>query len=137
MTFKDSTDPDAWLRRAESNFAHANAPMSRGGAETECFYAQQAAEMAVKAVYVAAETAHPYTHDIGELLDGLKDLDFSVPDAVNAARQLTVYAAISRYPGVTNATEKDRVEAVRLARAALDWAKSEVIRQRGGMDEKR
>ena len=28
MTFKDSTDPDAWLRRAESNFAHANAPMS-------------------------------------------------------------------------------------------------------------
>ena len=38
---------------------------------------------------------------------------------------------------MTNATEKDRVEAVRLARAALDWAKAEVIRQRGGTDEKR
>ena len=56
MTFKDSTDPDAWLRRAEKNLAHADAPM--GGGE------------------------------------------------------------------MTNATEKDRVEAVRLVRAALDWTKS-------------
>ena len=137
MTFKDSTDPDAWLRRAEKNLAHADAPMGGGEMEPECFYAQQAAEMAVKAAYVAAGIPHPYIHDIGELLDGLEARGFSVPDAVKEADDLTVYAAISRYSNATNATEKDRVEAVRLARAALDWAKSEVIRQRGGTDEKR
>ena len=132
MTFDDSTDPDAWLRRAERNLAHADAPMGEEGVETECFYAQQAAEMAVKAVYVAAKIPHPYTHDIGELLLGLEKRGVFIPDGVGETDQLTLYAARSRYPGATNAVETDRVEAVRLARAALDWAKTEIARQRGG-----
>ena len=134
VTLDDSANPDAWLRRAEKNLAHAAAPMGEG-VETECYYAQQAAEMAVKAVYVAVGIPHPHSHDIGELLDGLKERGVSVPDAVNAADDLTMHAARSRYPGVTNATENDRVEAVRLARAALDWAKIESARQRGKVNE--
>ena len=134
MTLDDSANPQAWLGRAEKNLAHADAPMGEG-VETECYYAQQAAELAVKAVYVAAGIPHPHSHDIGELLDGLKERGFSVPDAVSAADELTVHAARSRYPGVTNATENDRVEAVRLARAALDWAKTEAARRRGAGGE--
>ena len=130
MTLNDSANPDAWIQRAEKNLAHADSPMGEG-VETECYYAQQAAEMAVKAVYVSAGIPHPYSHDIGELLDGLKARGISAPEEVCAADELTVHAARSRYPGVTNATEKDRVEAVRLARAALDWAQSEIARRRG------
>ena len=121
--------PDAWLRPAKQYLAHANAPMGAGDVETECFYARQAAEMAVKAVYVASEIPHPDTCNIGELLRGLKARGVSMPDEMSATVKLTAY---SRYPGATNAVETDRVEAVRLARAALDWAKTEIARQRGG-----
>ena len=126
MTFDESTDPDAWLGRAEDNFAHADTPMGKRDAGTECFCAQQAAEMAVKAVYVVMKIPHPYTHEIRELLEGLEQQGVSVPEDVRAADGLTVHAVVSRYPGTTNATEKDRVKAVRLARAVLNWAKGEV-----------
>ena len=82
--------------------------------------------MAVKAVYVAMKIPHPYTHEIRELLEGLEQQGVSVPEDVRAADELTVHAVVSRYPGTTNATEKDRVKAVRLARAVLNWAKGEV-----------
>ena len=121
---KDSTDPDAWLRYAERNFAHAEMRPGKGSAEVECFCAQQAAEMAAKAVYVAMKIPHPRVHDIGKLLDGLKQRGVAVPDAVDAADNLSVYGVSFRPP--TNATEKEHVEAVRLARAVLNWAKGEV-----------
>ena len=125
MTFDESANPDAWLRRAEANLTRTGSPADEY-AEIECFHAQQAAEMAVKAVYVAMKIPHPYTHEIRELLDGLQREGVFVPDAVWDADDLTVHAVISRYPGATNATEKDRVKAVRLARAVLNWAREEV-----------
>ena len=125
MTFDESVNPDAWLRRAEANLKRTGSPADEY-AEIECFHAQQTAEMAVKAVYVAMKIPHPYTHEIRELLNGLRREGVFVPDAVWEADGLTVHAVISRYPGVVNATEKDRVKAVRLARAVLNWAKGEV-----------
>ena len=125
MTFDESVNPDAWLRRAEANLTHTGSPAGEY-AGIECFHAQQTAEMAVKAVYVAMKIPHPYTHEISELLEGLERQGVSVPEDVRAADGLTVHAVVSRYPGTTNATEKDRVKAVRLARAVLNWAKGEV-----------
>ena len=134
MTFDESADPDAWIGRAEENFAYADPPVSGVGVDVACHLAQMTAELAMKAVYVAANIPHPYTHEIGELLDGLEARGVSIPDEVSAADKLTVYAAHSRYPGVTNATEADRVEAVRLARLTLEWARAEVARRRDKAD---
>ena len=46
--------PEDWLARAEGNLAIASAPLPEGAFyEDLCFHAQQAAEKALKAAYLA------------------------------------------------------------------------------------
>ena len=133
MSFADSDDPREWIAHGETHLAHADSPMA-GSIAVECFYAQQAAEMAVKAVYAARKIPHPRIHDIGELLNGLLRRGVSVPESLLAAGDLTDYALETRYAGIgpPPISEKDHREAVRLAGAVLEWAKKEVARKGGG-----
>lgn len=59
--FPDPTDPAEWLLRAESDLAMARVP--RGSPkvlyEALCFHAQQAAEMAIKALLVGRSRPFP------------------------------------------------------------------------------
>ena len=134
MRFDRRAVADAWIRRAEGHLAHAAAPLSKDP-EVECFSAQRAAEMAVKAVFIARGFSHPYIHDIAELLGALEREGVAIPDEVDDAADLTDYATKTGYPGLERQeeplSERDREEAARLARAVLEWAKGEIARAGG------
>ncbi|MEZ0345536.1 MAG: HEPN domain-containing protein [Infirmifilum sp.] len=50
-----------------------------------CSEAQQAAELYLKALHVAATGLHPFTHDLSELIESLRSLDFEPPDELYTA----------------------------------------------------
>jgi len=113
-----------WLRFARSDLAVAKRP-AEGEVllETLCFHAQQAVEKSLKAVLVAEGTHFPRTHNLKILLDVLPAKRTASLD-VRALAGLTHYATATRYPGdYEDVTEEEYREAVRLAEAAVAWAK--------------
>ncbi len=59
-------DPREWLNRAQSNLARAVGPLPGAYLEGFCFDAQQAAEKAIKAVFMARGLTFPYIHDLAD-----------------------------------------------------------------------
>ncbi len=78
-------DPREWLRRAQSNLARAANPLPDAYLEDFCFDAQQAAEKAIKAVFMAHGLTFPYIHDLGRLLTVLAQAGVRVPQYVQEA----------------------------------------------------
>lgn len=117
--------PEDWLTRAEGDLALAKAPLPKGAFyEDLCFHAQQAAEKAIKAVYLSRGVAFRYTHDLDQLLSVLAHSGVEVPERVREAINLTVYAWEARYPGLGEpVTEAEWKEAVEIAEQVVVWAK--------------
>ncbi len=115
-----------WLRRARSDLALAKVTLPSGAIyEDLCFHAQQAAEKAIKSVYRSARHEFRYTHDLAELLDGLKREGIAVPEPVREAVELTGFAWHARCPGPAEpATEADYYRAVLLASRVVEWAEA-------------
>ena len=91
--------------------------------EDLCFLTQQAAELAVKAVYQVHGWLFPFVHNLGTLLDGLENQGLSLPAEVQDADQLNIYAVQARYPGLPNpATREEFEETLRIAEAVSSWA---------------
>jgi hypothetical protein len=78
-------DPREWLGRAQSNLARAANPLPDAYLEDFCFDAQQAAEKAIKAVFMAHGLTFPYIHDLGRLLTVLAQAGVRVPQYVQEA----------------------------------------------------
>ena len=114
---------DEWIAHAKSDLALSQAPLPKGVLlESLCFHAQQAAEKAIKAVYVHQGIRFRYTHDIGELLAGLRKMEISFPDKILEAAALSDYSG-QRYPGPAEpVTEEEYREAVKQAESVLFWA---------------
>ncbi len=119
--------PADWLARARSDLALSRIPPPEGVLwEDLCFHAQQAAEKAIKAVYRAHGRAFRYTHDIAELLDGLRREGVEVPARLGEAAELTPFAWQARYPGTGEPPdEAEHRRALLLAEAVLRWAEAE------------
>jgi HEPN domain-containing protein len=67
-----------WLERAQGKLVLARQPLPPGGYwEDLCFLAQQASELAIKAVYQVHGWSFPFVHNLGMLLDGLERLSFT------------------------------------------------------------
>lgn len=115
-----------WLSRASGDLALARAPLPEGGFyEDLCFHAQQAAEKALKAVYVHHEWTFRYVHNLAVLIVGLERNGLEIPAEVSAAIVLTTYAHASRYPGPSErVSEAERELAVAQATAVVGWAES-------------
>ena len=115
-----------WLERARGKLALARQPLPPDAfLEDLCFFAQQAAELAVKAVYVKQGEAFPFIHDLGRLLDGLEAQGIAVPPDAQSADQLTLYATQTRYPGAyAPVSQQEYRDAVTAAAAAVAWAES-------------
>jgi HEPN domain-containing protein len=118
--------PREWLARAKGDLALAEAPLPPGGFyEDLCFHAQQAAEKALKAIYLDRGWTFPYIHDLEKLLAGLRENGLKPPGAVDQAVLLTTYAFESRYPGLGEPiTEGESKRAVELANPVVRWAES-------------
>lgn len=90
------------------------------------FFCQQGVEKAIKAVLSFHGIKYRRTHDLAELIDLLKDNAITYPSSLDDSISLTPFAAEMRYdylPPEQNAEQTfDRKGAVRLIRAALEWA---------------
>ena len=115
-----------WLARAKGKLAVARQPLPPGGYwEDLCFLAQQGAELAMKAVYQQQGWPFPFVHDLGRLLDGLIERGLAVPDDVQMADELTIYATQTRYPGVAELiSQQDWQQALSTAQAVVAWAET-------------
>ena len=122
-------DPREWLSRAQSNLSRAISPLADAYLEDFCFNAQQAAEKAIKAVFMAHGLTFPYIHDLGRLLTLLVQGGVRVPKYVRDADQLTRFAVDARYPGLSSpVTRRDHRRVVRIASRVLSWATQQVER---------
>jgi HEPN domain-containing protein len=120
-------NPAEWLERAGSSLALSAAKTPGVLYEDLCFQAQQAAEKAIKAVFVARKIPYPYSHDINALLSGLELDGASIPETLWSAVILTSYASDTRYPGFeTPVTKEEYLRAVELAKGILRWAEEQV-----------
>src|SRR5437588_471512 len=94
------TDPREWLNRAKSNLALAESDIAGAFLEDLCFEAQQAAEKAIKAVFVKRGESFPYIHDLRKLLKQLAGNGVKIPKYVGQADKLSSFAVVTRYPGI-------------------------------------
>ena len=117
-----------WIARANGDLALAKAPLPDGAFyEDLCFHAQQAAEKAIKAVYVRYDIIFRYIHDLDELLAGLEREGVKIPQGVKDAGTLTNYAWEARYPGVSEpVTEVEYREAIAIAENVVKWAQGKI-----------
>jgi HEPN domain-containing protein len=115
-----------WLARAQGKLALARSPLPPGGYfEDLCFLAQQAAELAIKAVFRHHGWPFARIHDLGVLLDGLKGQGLTIPPDVEEADQLNDYAVQTRYPGFAlPVTEPEYKDALRVAEAVVAWTEA-------------
>lgn len=121
------TDPREWLNRAKSNLALAKSKTAGALLEDLCFEAQQAAEKAVKAVFVSQAVGFPFIHNLKKLLEGLERSGVKIPKYLWKAEDLSPFAALTRYPAsVPPVTERQYRRAVRIAESVVHWAERQI-----------
>jgi len=121
------TDPREWIRRAKSNLALSGIIRDDVDFADLCFDAQQAAEKAIKAIFIHRGETFPYSHDLERLLDLLEKNGIKVPKYVHAAKELTRFAHVTRYPGLADpVTKRAHRRAIRIATAVLRWAEQHI-----------
>src|SRR4029077_7250389 len=96
-----ATDPKEWLRRARSNLARAKNRIPEACLEDLCFDSQQAAEKAIKAVFIHRGLPFPFTHYLAHLLTNLRRGRFKIPKYLNRVKRLSRFAVETRYPGLS------------------------------------
>jgi HEPN domain-containing protein len=114
---------ERWLRYARDDLRVAELIAAQGGVpRAACFHAQQAAEKALKSIFVFLQNDFPYTHDLNRLRDSLPEgwpVKGRLPDLSN----LSLWAAEPRYPGdLPDATTDEAETAIGQARGVLRMA---------------
>ena len=119
--------PRAWLERAESNLNLARTTGEGIDLEDLYYQAQQSAEKALKAVFLAKGARFPFTHNLDLLLQELEALGLAIPEVVDTASRLTRYAVETRYPGFFDpVTPEEYQDALAMADAVLAWARGQL-----------
>lgn len=91
-----------------------------------CFFAQQAAEKALKAILVLLEIRFSYTHDLDHLREMIPP-GWRVKSAFPKLYSLSIWAVEARYPGDTpDAAEADARTALQLAEAVYQIVAAEL-----------
>jgi len=126
-------DPREWLRRATSNLRLASLQDPGVYLEELCYHGQQAAEKAIKAVFVKLGRPFPYTHNLARLLEVLAQAGVAVPAEVREAVDLTRFAFEARYPAVGPAvTSEQYQQCLKIARSTVEWAEKLVLKPPAG-----
>lgn len=116
-----TTDPLAWVARAEEDYAlastalHHKPPLCYG----TCFHAQQCVEKYLKATLITRGKAFPKTHDLLHLDNLCQKAGIIIGIPVSHLSVLSSYAVRVRYPGDDPTPDE--------AQEPLDYAK--VIRR--------
>ena len=111
-----------WLQFAEDELADAEFLVNRrqATAHTAGFWAQQAAEKALKAVYIFVQVQYPFSHNLDELCQGIPE-GWAFKTAFPDLNELTLWAVVQRYPSAQGSlTLEDARRHVRQARALIE-----------------
>jgi HEPN domain-containing protein len=135
---RPANDSREWLDRAKSNLAHAGDSSPDVCLEDRCYDAEQAAEKAIKAIFINRGEPFPFIHDLEELLKRLMKSGVKVPKAILDADKLTEYAVLTRYPGFTAPVKpREYRRAVRIATAVLAWAERQILGPKKALKRKK
>lgn len=134
MTPERREDARQWLDFAETDHEvavflyerHSPRPL-----EIICYHCQQAAEKAIKALYIALELPGglPRKLDLTFLLNQMRgsiDID---PALRRKADTLSIYGVAARYPAEIPVDDDRTLQAIQYARAVVDWAKAAIEAQ--------
>ena len=123
-------DVTEWLRfvKMDQNTAcHLFESMHPQPLEIICFHCQQAAEKAIKALFILKEIEVIKIHDLAILLHKIEAF-FSVPVAVkNAGDDLTPFAATFRYPQSPDIDEALTRKALADMETVITWCKEQIV----------
>jgi uncharacterized protein len=112
-----------WISLARDDLQSAELLLatSLGSPRNACYLAQQAAEKALKAIYVFVQVQYPFTHDLDALRNGLPS-GWSVTAAYPDLKALSDLAIVGRYPnpGVAMPTPAQAAAALARARGVLE-----------------
>jgi HEPN domain len=92
------------------------------------FHAQQAVEKWLKAVMARRGIPQARIHDIGRLLQLLRDDGASLPDDADRLDELTIYAVPFRYDDLLDAEPLDRKDTTQLVEQIGAWGRNELER---------
>jgi len=114
----------SWLRKARRFAEVAKRELEEGYYDIAAFSAQQAAEMALKAVLIGKTGYKPLTHSITELLEAISEIA-EVPEEVSGCSGIEEHHVQARYPDarVREYTREEAEGAVRCAEVILRYAK--------------
>ena len=87
-----------WLEAAREDLAYARHATSGGHHAPACFFAQQAAEKAVKAVHYGRGARVVVGHNVRALVERLEPREPRLDALLDAARELDLLYVPTRYP---------------------------------------
>ncbi len=121
-----------WLAQAKRDLNHAVNSCKSGDFEWSCFSAQQAAEKAVKAVFLHLH-GEGWGHSVFALLKAIRDRVTVSPDLLEAAKILDKHYIPTRYPNGFDSgmpgdyyTEREAQEAIRNAGEIVEFCEGQI-----------
>ena len=120
-----------WLKTGEDDLEAAVVLRKNGKFPQACFYAQQAAEKALKAIWYYRD-ADPWGHSIRKLIEDLESVDLDVfkqlKGLLKAGTVLDRFYIPTRYPDALPGMLPEGMPGQRDAREALDVARQALAR---------
>lgn len=115
---------EAWLDKAEEDLAIAKHNFEGDFYDDACFHAQQAAEKALKAVYIKKFKELRKIHDVALLAQKVD----APPEIIDIGDELNPYYIVTRYPvSEESSLERDDAkDAIEKADKVLEWAKKSI-----------
>jgi HEPN domain-containing protein len=115
-----------WIEKAEENLRVAEVDRNNGYHAAACFHAQQAAELALKALVIFRKGYQPFTHSLVELAKELHDDVLRSLPGIEDLRWLQEHYLQARYPNarMSEYTEDEAQRAIAIGRRVV-----EVVRQ--------
>jgi HEPN domain-containing protein len=109
-----------WLKKAERDLHIARIAVKELIYEDACFHAQQAAEKALKALYIKQKNALKKIHDLTAL-----GKEVNAPnEIILLCNDLNPYYIATRYPGPDEPIEKEEAqEVVGKTEKVIEWVK--------------
>lgn len=122
-------DTKRWLTFAQNDLAvakHLLETFHPMPLEIICYHSQQAAEKAIKAVYLSLELPGglPRKHDLTFLLEQMKHRVHVSDTLLDHADELNSYSVVVRYPNEIQIDERKVDLSIRYAEEIMQWAKS-------------
>ncbi|RLI98166.1 MAG: DNA-binding protein [Candidatus Aenigmatarchaeota archaeon] len=112
----------AWLEKAEEDLVTAKVNLENKRYDAAAFFAHQAAEKALKALYILRFKKLWKTHDLVALLVKLK----GGKRLLRFCDELNRHYIETRYPTGAEYTERIAAKAVRMAERVVRWVKRSV-----------